>query len=300
MNLQRIECFLMVAQHKSFSQAASDLFMAQSSVTGQIKKLEEEVGFQVLERGWDGVRLTPAGQCLWEEFKEIMERYTGAVNRCRQIAREDTSLLSIGYPNPPEWGNMPELIRRFRGQNPDVKLGLKLDKGKHLSEAFRTGALDILFGDMGYLEQLKGARVIHLFQAPFYVLIPPGHELESREKVTVEDVNRHRVFCLSPKTRDVSIGILSGHMKEAGVKLEQLVPMPHREDVVACVYAGMGLGIVPGTLAPDHYQARAAVLDAPQAYFSLGCACHNNGENKLRDKFIDLAMKHWWMRQETT
>lgn len=50
MNLQRIECFLMVAQHKSFSQAASDLFMAQSSVTGQIKKLEEEVGFQVLER----------------------------------------------------------------------------------------------------------------------------------------------------------------------------------------------------------------------------------------------------------
>lgn len=151
MNFQRIECFLMVARHKSFSRAAGDLFMAQSSVTGQIKKLGE-VGFQVMERGRDGVRLTLAGQCLREELKQIMEQYTSAVSLCQRIAREETSFLSVGYPSLPEWGNMPELIRLFRQENPEARLKLKLDKGRQLLEAFRTGDFDLIFGDMGYLE----------------------------------------------------------------------------------------------------------------------------------------------------
>ena len=299
MNFQRIECFLMVARHQSFSRAAGDLFMAQSSVTGQIKKLEEEVGFQVMERGRDGVRLTPAGQRLREELKQIMEQYTSAVSLCQRIAREETSFLSVGYPSPPEWGNMSELIRLFRQENPEALLKLKLDKGRQLLEAFRTGALDLIFGDMGYLEQLSGVRIFPLFMAPFYVLVPSGHELDGKETVTAEDINCHRAFCLSPEIPDITIGLLSTRMKEAGVELERMIPVTHREDVVASVYAGMGLGIVPGTLGKDYYQTHVAVLDAPRSSFYLGCACRAGVENELRDRFIHLARNYWWMRQRT-
>ena len=253
--------------------------MAQSSVTGQIQKLEGELGFQVLYRDRRGVTLTPAGEALARDLAQIQSRYIQAVENARHIAMGQQREIALGYPGPPEWFGMPLFLSSFRKRYPDFRLSLRVDKGFLLRTAFESGALDILFGDMGYLSKLEEVDLIYLSRVPFYILIPGGHPLEGRQTLTRDDISGFPLlYVMTPQPDDTLVAI-QDRMKAAGIDLETATALTKRENVVASVYAGMGLGLVPGTIPPSTYQVQAALFTEENLYIEIGCAYRKRFEN---------------------
>ena len=99
----KVEKFLAVARCGSMSQAAKELYVSQPSLTTQIRKLEEEVGFLLFDRTPSGARLTPAGTILYEAMERVGDICERAVAEGRARASQaTTSNIIIGILDAPE------------------------------------------------------------------------------------------------------------------------------------------------------------------------------------------------------
>ena len=78
MNLKGLEPFLMVANKKSISKAAATLHMTQPTLSTRIKKLEEDLGFPLLERSWEGVKLSKQGQYFLPFAVHFLHEFSNA------------------------------------------------------------------------------------------------------------------------------------------------------------------------------------------------------------------------------
>ena len=86
MELRHLRYFVAVADAGTFTHAAERMFIAQATLSQQIRPLEEIVGTPLLQRGRVGVRLTDAGSALLEESRAVLSLVDHGVNRTRQVA----------------------------------------------------------------------------------------------------------------------------------------------------------------------------------------------------------------------
>jgi LysR family nitrogen assimilation transcriptional regulator len=89
MELRQLRYFKSILEHGSFGRAAEQLFIAQSALSMQIKKLEEELGCRLLVRSAQGVTLTPSGQKLLGHANLILSQVAQAVQEVRQVQPSD-------------------------------------------------------------------------------------------------------------------------------------------------------------------------------------------------------------------
>src|SRR5882762_5956166 len=84
--LRHLRYFVALADAGTFTQAAEQMFIAQPTLSQQIRRLEEMVGTPLLQRRREGVRLTEAGSVLLEESRVVLSRVDHGVSRTRQAA----------------------------------------------------------------------------------------------------------------------------------------------------------------------------------------------------------------------
>ncbi|WP_102272059.1 LysR family transcriptional regulator [Cytobacillus massiliigabonensis] len=128
MNLQGLESFLMVANKKSISKAAATLHMTQPTLSTRIKKLEEDLGFPLLERSWEGVRLSKQGQYFLPFAVHFLHEFSNASTAiasfkdfvsevaAREVAKNNESLrIGINVWLAPVFSNaiITELSKHF-------------------------------------------------------------------------------------------------------------------------------------------------------------------------------------------
>ncbi len=94
MKMERIECFLSVAETKCFSKSAIELNMSQPSVSRIISLLEDDLGFKLFKRTSKSVELSEAGEKFYAFAKNCMEEYNQVIEECRSL--NDTLVLKVG------------------------------------------------------------------------------------------------------------------------------------------------------------------------------------------------------------
>lgn len=95
MEIKELKTFKMIVQEGTFSLAAKKLNYAQSTVTTHIKKLENELGFLLFERGWDA-RLTEEGILFAEEVDNLLMHWNYSISQAQRISNEEKGTLRIG------------------------------------------------------------------------------------------------------------------------------------------------------------------------------------------------------------
>lgn len=95
--LRQIQYFQAVVRNKSFSEAAEECRISQSAISQQIKALENELGFSLLERRNRKFTLTPAGEYFYKKSLVLMADFQQMRNEAAKIARGDAAVLKIGY-----------------------------------------------------------------------------------------------------------------------------------------------------------------------------------------------------------
>src|SRR2546426_10025297 len=124
MELRHLRYFIGVAEEENVSRAALKLHVSQPALSRQIRDLEEELGFLLLERSAKSVRLTEAGRAFLTEARAVLQRAENAVKAARAIATGGSGEIHVGYAPSLTARMLPQTLRAFQSELPNVRVRL--------------------------------------------------------------------------------------------------------------------------------------------------------------------------------
>lgn len=142
MDLRALRYFVETVRQRSFTTAAAHLYVTQSTVSKMVRQLEDEVGQALLIREGRAVRLTDAGQIVFDRAQEalaVVQRLNRDVADLSDLARGE---LTIGIP-PMVNLFFPPLIQRYKARYPQVKLTIVEAGGQVIEQRVRQGELEL-------------------------------------------------------------------------------------------------------------------------------------------------------------
>lgn len=145
MQFKQLEAFVKIAELKSFSRAAEELYLTQPTVSAHVKALEDELGCQLITRSTRSLSLTNEGNIFYPYVRRILELKSTALQKINQEQRQ---ILRIGASTIPSGYILPQLLKEYRILHPDVYFNLIQANSGSVEEMVSDGTLDIGFAGM--------------------------------------------------------------------------------------------------------------------------------------------------------
>ncbi len=187
MELRQLKTFRTVADNLSFTKTAEQLFMAQSSVSAQIRALEETLEVKLFDRIGRRVLLTDPGRKLYE-YARRMEDMTQEIRSEVTGSEYARGSLTIRIPETLATAYMPGVVQCFHEKNPGVKLIFINCSDLQLSKELNSGRIDLAFL-MTEAIHLKDVN-IHMLKTENLILVSsPAHPLAGQEQVRLQDLD---------------------------------------------------------------------------------------------------------------
>ena len=248
MEWQQLLGFYQVARLGSFTKAAAATFRTQSALSQQVKALEAELECQLVERlGKRRLRLTPAGDKLLEFSQALFARFETLKEELNEIKGENRGTLRLAAPFTTLYHLLPESLRAYRAQFPNVDLTL-LDRSQAAVIALvKEGEVD--FGLA--LESLVPRDLIALRWQPVATVLmaPRGHALTALKRLTLRQIARHPLILPPRGPEYAGRRLLDEHFARLG--LAPHIVMESANVELSALYVEMGLGVSFATLARD-------------------------------------------------
>lgn len=145
MNLKQLTYFIAVAEELHFGRAADRLGMAQPPLSRQIKQIEEELGALLFDRGRNAITLTQAGERLLERGRSILSQIEDTRLEIRRIGQGAEGRLRIGFVGSATFSLLPNILKSFRANYPDVSLSLIPMNNAQLHRSLVSREIDVAF-----------------------------------------------------------------------------------------------------------------------------------------------------------
>jgi DNA-binding transcriptional LysR family regulator len=290
MDLRQLRYYVAVAEELHFSRAATRLNLAQSALSSQVRALEREVGGPLLVRSTRRVELTPAGERLLRDAREVLAAADGALERARALARGETGSLVIGSMGPAGGGLLAPLLARFSSRHPRMRVEIRNLDFSDIVEAVRERQVDLAFIYMPLAE--PDLEFIPLMTEPRVVVLPRGHRLARRKRIRPSDL-RDEVFIMQPEE-------VPAIWRDHWLLVDDFGARPRisprtadtLEDWLTLIGQGEGVDTAPAIIA--RYYAWPDVAFVPlvdSAPATLALARRREDSEPLLDEFTALALE---------
>lgn len=143
MELKYLEIFCKVVELKSFSKAATELFLTQPTISSHIKALEDDVGIRLLDRLGRDVVPTKAGEVLYKYSREIVRLKGNAIQELNEFKGNVKGSLIIGGSTIPGEYILPEYIAGFKKAHPEVAVALRLGDTQDITDMVMDGSVEM-------------------------------------------------------------------------------------------------------------------------------------------------------------
>jgi LysR family transcriptional regulator of gallate degradation len=175
MNLRQLEYFLAVAQARSLTLAATELGVAQPTLTKSIRALEGELGVSLFRRQPRGVELTPYGEILLRHARTLNVQLRDAVREMASLRGGMSGSVSIGAG--PAWLRrmLPRAVALVLKRNPAIRVRVDGGFDDVLLRALRRGDVDFVVAELPAPEDAKDFRVVPLTSDRLGVACRSGH-----------------------------------------------------------------------------------------------------------------------------
>ena len=241
MDLQRLQTFRTVATLMNFNQAAEVLHYSQSTVSAQIKTLENEIGILLFKRIGKSVRLTEAGAKMLvyaDKILAIKEEAVAEVTGRNMV----TGLLTLRMPQTVATHYLPHILCDYQPRFPGVRLDITSCALHTLEHELRIGIVDLAF----LFADTIGAKNLEcelLRVEPLAIVTHPSHPLATKKSVDFIDLEGQ--VLLLPKS---DCGYRMGFEQELAtekVTPATLIEMNSIEAIKQTIIAGIGVTIIP-------------------------------------------------------
>ncbi len=191
MELRHLRYFVAVAEAENVSRAALKLHISQPAVSTQIRDLEDEIGFSLLERTAKSVRLTEAGRVFLEEARAVLKHAGQAVERARVVATGGQAELNVGYSPTPTARILPPILTAFKRALPNVRVKLHDFTNDQNLAGLHNGSLQLAFAiSSPDASALRGLRFDELTREERRLAVSPRHPFARRRAVSMEAAAR--------------------------------------------------------------------------------------------------------------
>ena len=188
MELRHLRYFVAVAREENVTRAALKLHVSQPALSRQVRDLEDELGFALLERTAKSVRLTEAGRVFLVEAQAVLDRAAEAVERARARAGRIQGKLQLGYAPSPSVEVLPRVLRAFQAKFPAVRVMLHDLSAEDLLARLHESKIDLALTVQPLGKSSRGLSFTELARYPWRVAMVPGHALAKARSVTIAQV----------------------------------------------------------------------------------------------------------------
>jgi LysR family hydrogen peroxide-inducible transcriptional activator len=253
MTLTELKYVVAVARQKHFGHAAEACFVSQPTLSVAIKKLEDELGVTIFERGGSEISMTPLGMQIVAQAELVLAQ-TAAIKEISKQNKDPLAgqfRLGIIYTIAPYL--LPPLVKTMIEQVPQMPLILQENFTVRLLELLKQGELDaailaLPFADQGFLVQ-------PLYDEPFVVAVPKGHPWANRPFIDADDLKTETMLmlgsghCFRDQVLEVCPEI--SRFSTSGDGIARTFEGSSLETIRHMVASGIGITVLPSASVPD-------------------------------------------------
>jgi LysR family transcriptional regulator, hydrogen peroxide-inducible genes activator len=257
LKLKDLRYLVAVADLRHFGRAAARCFVSQPTLSAQLKKLEQDLGVQLIERAPNNVSLTPAGEEIVARARRVLEASDEVVtlassHRDPLAGRLRLALLPTIGPYL-----LPRVAPAIRRGLPRLQLRLYEYQTAPMLQKLHDGELDV--GILALPVELDGLESRELFREAFLVALPERHRLAAHATLRVADLKAETLLLLEDGhcLRDQALEVCS----RIGVREQQDFRATSLETLRQMVATGAGVTLLPELAGHGAYgSARGVVL----------------------------------------
>lgn len=253
MTLTELKYIVAVAREKHFGHAAEACFVAQPTLSVAIKKLEDELGVVIFERGGTEISMTPLGAQIVAQAERVLEQ-TAAI---KEIAKQNKDPLAgplrlgVIYTIAPYL--LPPLVKTMIERVPQMPLVLQENYTARLIELLRQGELDAAIMALPFADQ--GLMVQPLYDEPFVVALPKHHAWANRKSIDAEELKTETMLLLGSGHcfRDQVLEVCPemSRYSTSGDGIARTFEGSSLETIRHMVASGIGITVLPQASVPD-------------------------------------------------
>ncbi|MEM0978126.1 MAG: LysR family transcriptional regulator [Pseudomonadota bacterium] len=225
LDLTALRSFVTVAEAGGVTVAANQLHLTQSAVSMQLKRLEEALGLNLLDRAGRGIRLTREGEIMLGYGRRLLSLNDEVWGRLTTQTHEGE--ITFGVPHDVVYPHIPQILRRFRAEFPKVQVRLVSSFTASLMEMFQAGEAQVIL-----TTEIAGAA-------------KGGHRLATKRLVWVGAKDgrawKQRPLRLAGHKRCAFRPISQAALDQAGIQWEMVVDTDSSETVNASITADLGV-----------------------------------------------------------
>jgi LysR family cyn operon transcriptional activator len=187
MELRHLRYFIALAGSLNFTRAAERLHVTQSTLSHQIKQLEDEIGSALFDRSGKRVALTEAGDEFLHHCTRALQEIDLGLGALRHNASDVTGELRIGSTHTFNLGFIPDCIASFHERHPRVKVVVEELSADQIAQRLQQGSLDL---GIAYRPSAPGSLQFEpLYNEEMVLVVARGHALARRKRVRMVELN---------------------------------------------------------------------------------------------------------------
>lgn len=269
MNFRELQYIIAVAETRHFGKAAERCYVSQPTLSGQIKKLEEELGVVIFERTSRSVEITPIGQEILQHARLMMEQ-ADAIEQVAQAHQDPLAgPLRIGAIPTLSPYLMPLILVPLKQQYPQMKMVLSEEVTDTLLRRLHAHEIDAAL--LATPVEEPELVTMPLFDEPFWLAHPRKHPFYTKDEITREDLENTELLllaeghCLAKQAMEVC------HLTQRREQSEMAdLRAASLETLLQLVGAGFGSTLVPALALRGSWTTGSGImvrkLDLPDAY----------------------------------
>lgn len=246
MNLRDLEYLVAVDDERHFNKAAERCFVSQPTLSGQLKKLEEELGVMLVERNNRQVAMTEVGAIVSQRARRVLSQVRAIRDIAASYHDPMKGELHVGLIPTLAPYLLPQIMPSLKRRFPNLRLWLYEKQTDDLLRQLRNGELDLAI--LALPVETDEFAELDLFRESFWLAIPRSDPLAEKKTVTLSDIHDREMLllqeghCLRGQALDVCFA--AGASENSGFRATSLETLRHM------VSEGLGATLIPELAIP--------------------------------------------------
>jgi DNA-binding transcriptional LysR family regulator len=241
LNYNHFYYFYEVARNGSFTAAARELMVSQSSLSIQIKQFEQDMGGRLFDRRKGGVDLTEAGAAAYQVAERVFPEIDRLQSSLMETERQFKGLISVGTVNSVGIYVLPRILTAFKAEFPDVKIKIDFKESEGVLDLLYAGKVD--FAIIPWNRRYADLTGVKLTNNKLFLVAPPDHPLAGNPSVSPRDLEAYPFVGYEEGMQTRSM--VDALFKRMSISVEYSIESSNSATIKHMVMAGMGLGFLP-------------------------------------------------------
>lgn len=250
MDTQLLQAFAAVAETGSFSTAGEQLHLTQPAVSKRIALLESQLDCSLFDRAGRQITLTEAGRALLPHAQSVLQELRDAKRHIQDLRGGVTGLLTMGISHHMGLHRLPDVLKKFTQQYPEVRLDIDFLDSEEAYERVLLGEVELGVITLAP-EEKPSLQQIAIWKDELVVTVACNHplaqpSLPSQKRVNAKALSQYRAIL--PGLNTYTGRIIKGLFEEQKLPLDVSMSTNYLETIKVMVSIGLGWSVLPKTL----------------------------------------------------